>query len=244
VDENKYREAERQKEIERMKEMERQKELQRQKERERERELQNQALNKNRWMAQPIDNQPKPRDDNLFKKNAERDKGEKSYDNDLMNYAIQDKDYLIEQIRLIDPNIILCCSTFEFAKKLYPDFTIITDKVIYVDGKILINFFHPSNRKSYASQFNQLTEILTTAFVKLKVKFILNENYKPTFLELTSIKLRKKDAIYSQQFELASSLNEREKELTQKLKELKKLMLEQMSKLHSLKIKMSILTKT
>ena len=53
-----------------------------------------------------------------LKKNAEkiaRTNDFKSDDADIMQYVEHDKEYLVEQIKMINPKIILCCSTFKFA---------------------------------------------------------------------------------------------------------------------------------
>lgn len=161
-----------------------------------------------------------------LKKNAEKFEGTNdaySDDTDIMKYVESDKEYLIEQIKLIDPNVVFCCSTFEFAKKLYPKFQLIADNVIYANGMLFIDYFHPSNRKSYEKEFAELNHILKSALTQLENKFIFNNSYIETNNELKQIRQKKKTAISQQQFELASALNDREKDLTKKVKELKKI---------------------
>ena len=110
-----------------------------------------------------------------LKKNAEkiaRTNNFKSDDADIMQYVENDKEYLIEPIKMINPKIILCCSTFKFAQKLYSNFQPISDKITYADGMLFIDYLHPSNRQSYVKGFSELSNIVKTALTKLKDKSI------------------------------------------------------------------------
>lgn len=107
-----------------------------------------------------------------LKKNVEEKANPYSEDTDIMQYVENDKEYLVEQIKMINPKIILCRSTFKFAQKLYPNFQPISDKVTYADRMLFIDYLPPSNRQSYVKGFSELSNIVKTALTKLKDKSI------------------------------------------------------------------------
>jgi hypothetical protein len=98
-----------------------------------------------------------------IKKNAERTEYRNdaySDDNDIMKYVINDSRFLKSQIHHINPDIIFCCSTFIFLKRMFPEITQISDSVFDLNGRLIISFGHPSNRKSYVKEINHLSSIL------------------------------------------------------------------------------------
>ena len=104
-----------------------------------------------------------------IKKNAEKteNNGEANSDySDILSYAKKDKDFLKRQIDLINPDIILCCATIDFAKELYPDLSSISNKLFQADRKLIISYSHPSNRNSYTQEFADLTTILKGCKIK------------------------------------------------------------------------------
>jgi hypothetical protein len=70
---------------------------------------------------------------------------------DLRQYAINDKDFIKEQIALLNPNIILCCNTATFyGRDIYGDEhweCLIQDsscKCFKHGNRLVIDFYHPS----------------------------------------------------------------------------------------------------
>lgn len=78
---------------------------------------------------------------------------------DLQAYVNNDAEFLRSQIALINPDIIFCCSTFNYYKQLYPQNIFNNSRLHRVEGRIVIDYYHPSNRASYASEFEQLSVI-------------------------------------------------------------------------------------
>jgi hypothetical protein len=79
-------------------------------------------------------------------------KGSSSY-NDIRYYARKDKDFIKEQIELLNPDIIYCCSTGDFySDDIYGDedwHHLICDSKCncYKHGnRLVIDFYHPSTR--------------------------------------------------------------------------------------------------
>ena len=95
-----------------------------------------------------------------------------SNDKDIYNYAKNDAEFLIKQIKLINPNIILCCNTgdgyFDWLRndESNDDPVELTrnnnDKIhTYNDNNILfIDYWHPSNRKNNEILYDDLCELL------------------------------------------------------------------------------------
>ena len=106
-----------------------------------------------------------------LKKFAERDPSTNEWasdDKDLLERVINDKDYLLKQIKLLNPNIILCCGTFKYCEILFKNITKISNKFYKADGFYLIEFGHPSQRnKSYKQNFCDLNKIMSS-YIKAK----------------------------------------------------------------------------
>jgi hypothetical protein len=83
-----------------------------------------------------------------------------SSDTDISNYAISDKDFLLKQINLISPKIIICSGTFKFCDKIFNDIEKIGEKLYKTNEKYLIDFYHLSNRNSYEKEFDELKDIM------------------------------------------------------------------------------------
>lgn len=98
-----------------------------------------------------------------LKKNTNRKDGDwKSDDTDIEYYTIKDKEFLVRQIELINPEIIVCGGTIDFFKILYPQIELI-GKNLFSNGKrIIISHSHPGYfAKGYEKEFTELTEILS-----------------------------------------------------------------------------------
>ena len=106
-----------------------------------------------------------------LKKYAERDPSTSEWasnDKDIFEYVVNDKDYLLKQIKLLNPNIILCCGTFKYCQKLFNNIIKISNKLYNADGFYLIEFGHPSQRnKSYKQNFIDLNKIMNN-YIKAK----------------------------------------------------------------------------
>lgn len=83
-----------------------------------------------------------------------------SSDADILNYAISDKDFLLKQINLISPKIIICSGTFKFCDKIFNDIEKIDGKLYKTNEMYLIDFYHLSNRNPYEKEFNELKGIM------------------------------------------------------------------------------------
>lgn len=52
--------------------------------------------------------------------NIKKEKGGRNSDwNDIFAYATRDKEYIEEEIELMNPDIVVCCGTFEFIEKTF-----------------------------------------------------------------------------------------------------------------------------
>ena len=105
-----------------------------------------------------------------IKKNAENKPI--SNNNEIYEYAVNDKDFLVRQIVTINPEVIFCCGTINSLKAiLQPDS--LADNLYIFNNKLIIDVYHPSCRTSYNKTFNKLTWILSKAdWVKILNKEI------------------------------------------------------------------------
>jgi hypothetical protein len=78
--------------------------------------------------------------------------------NDLLRYAKNDKEYLLRQINLINPHIIMCGGTLYLLKEMV-ELKNIGERIYAYNGRLVIDFYHPSSRKGYET-FNELRELL------------------------------------------------------------------------------------
>lgn len=99
-----------------------------------------------------------------IKKNAQKKKNNKesnSVDNDIRSYAIRDKEFLQRQIEIINPNVVLCCSTFKFCDIIFNNIRRVSDNLYNSNGIWIIDFGHPSQTYySYRENFDALIKIL------------------------------------------------------------------------------------
>lgn len=71
---------------------------------------------------------------------------------EILSYAKKDKDLLRKQIDILDPQIVICCGTFDCYDVIY-DYTYGTEEKLInfkncscwrVDKRLVIDFYHPS----------------------------------------------------------------------------------------------------
>lgn len=99
-----------------------------------------------------------------IKKNVERIENRNdaySNDDDIRKYAKNDKDFLKQQIEIIAPDIILCCGTFKFCSDIFDQIENLSKNLHKASNVLLIDFGHPSQRKKYEKNHNDLVEILS-----------------------------------------------------------------------------------
>jgi hypothetical protein len=83
-----------------------------------------------------------------------------SDDADILNYVERDKDFLLKQIELINPRIILCSGTFGFCNKLFGKIEKISDNLYKTDNIFLIDYYHLSyTQKTYEENYTALMTI-------------------------------------------------------------------------------------
>lgn len=103
-----------------------------------------------------------------------------SNSNDLMKYAIGDREFLKRQLDILNPQVVLCANTLEYYDAIY-DWTYLADKKLIsngntscwlTDNRLVIGFYHPSTfgwgdpGKNDIKYFSVLTELLFNTIVK------------------------------------------------------------------------------
>ncbi len=78
-----------------------------------------------------------------------------SNDKDIRDYVARDWTFLNRQIENIDPDVIFCCGSFKYIVGQLAAIHI-TGRIFRLGDKLVINFYHPSGRKSYRSTFDEL----------------------------------------------------------------------------------------
>lgn len=86
------------------------------------------------------------------------DNKSKSKDRDIENFAKKDKDLLIEQLDIINPDIIYCAGTFNSYKILDSEVKEIVPNVYESLGRIIFDFYHLAHRRGYKT-FHELYSI-------------------------------------------------------------------------------------
>ncbi|UAM99097.1 hypothetical protein K8354_04535 [Polaribacter litorisediminis] len=75
-------------------------------------------------------------------------------------YTNNDKEFLIEQIELINPDVIYCAGTFSFYQILYNDVNKLSNKVYKSNNRIIIDYYHLSHRSGYKT-FKELYDLIS-----------------------------------------------------------------------------------
>lgn len=101
--------------------------------------------------------------------NLKKSAGKPTSDNDdLATYLNKDKTKLLEQISIIDPQIIVCGSTFKFFKEIVGADSLSerNDNWFYFwKDKIVIDFYHPANQYPKLMNFYSLAAIYQKALI-------------------------------------------------------------------------------
>ena len=81
--------------------------------------------------------------------NIKKSNGQKSSnDTDLKEFLANDKDQLTEELKIINPDVILCGGTFHLLQKygMFPDANKVTRNDYLWNDKLIISYWHPSGR--------------------------------------------------------------------------------------------------
>lgn len=84
----------------------------------------------------------------------------KSDDNEIANFAKLDKEYLLRQIQLISPKIIVCTGTFGFCKWIFDDIKPISHNLSKTNDILLLGYYHLSYVLSYEEEFDNIIKIM------------------------------------------------------------------------------------
>lgn len=87
---------------------------------------------------------------------------------DLATYVEKDGAMIKRQVELINPEIIVCGHVWYLIKKLWPDAKSVYDEVDEADGRIVIDFWHPSNRYPEEMNYYALVALIQNACVALR----------------------------------------------------------------------------
>jgi hypothetical protein len=114
-----------------------------------------------------------------------------SSNSDIKKYAINDKDYLREQIELINPQIIICCGGSQLILDCYDiifenhikNEKKISDSVWLSNNRIVLDFYHPSTPPSYIESdtdvdvqcYEKLVGLLSNDSVKDAIAWVMNQ---------------------------------------------------------------------
>ena len=69
-----------------------------------------------------------------------------SSSDDLLQYVTADGDLLKQQVACLSPHVVICCNTWHLVKNLWPRVKQISERVISIDGMLVLDFWHPANR--------------------------------------------------------------------------------------------------
>lgn len=94
-----------------------------------------------------------------LKKNAQSRSS--SSDADILSYVGRDWELLNKQLININPDIIVCCGTLRYLKNVNLDLEHLGGRIYKLKDKLLVDFFHPSCRKSFQGMFDELKHDLS-----------------------------------------------------------------------------------
>jgi hypothetical protein len=97
--------------------------------------------------------------------NVKKSDGRSFSDNvNLKEYTTNDKEYIKKQIKLIDPQIVICGNTWSFVEGFWPSAKLVSDLVYVVDGRIFIDYWHPANQYPHKLNYYAFAFILQQAY--------------------------------------------------------------------------------
>lgn len=92
--------------------------------------------------------------------NIKKSRGKKSSsDDDIYYYAADDKDLLIEQIKLISPTIIICGGTYKYLRCIFtdlPQLEDLSDGLCKYESMRIIAAPHPNSHSSGEERYNRI----------------------------------------------------------------------------------------
>jgi hypothetical protein len=83
-----------------------------------------------------------------------------SYDPDIQHHLDEDWDFLNRQIEIIAPDVLFCCGTFKYLGGKI-ELEQISKRIYYHRHLLVVDFYHPSARRGYKSNFDLLHEMLS-----------------------------------------------------------------------------------
>ena len=95
-----------------------------------------------------------------LKKNAQSRRISDS--NDIMTYVERDWSFLLREIDILKPDVLFCCGTFYFIEQKLKAIRF-GERVSKLEDMLVVDFYHPSARRSYISNYELLSRILVTA---------------------------------------------------------------------------------
>ena len=70
-----------------------------------------------------------------------------SNDDDLRKYVSEDGNLLEQQVRCLDPHVVVCCKTWPLVnQEVWPQAEHISERVYRKNGMLMLDFWHPSYR--------------------------------------------------------------------------------------------------
>ena len=96
--------------------------------------------------------------------NIKKSRGRSQSNNDdLRRYVFKDGDLLKRQVKCLSPHVMVCCSTWNLVKDLWPQTEEISERVYRIDGMQVLNFWHPANRYPDVMNYYTLAVLLHRA---------------------------------------------------------------------------------
>ena len=109
-----------------------------------------------------------------------------SSDTELKMYAERDQFYLKNQIKILDPHVVVCCGTLDYFDIIF-DFTYEVEKKVFsnngvtcwlVNDMLVVDFYHPTIRKLGFSDeylFNTLVDMFSSETVQTYYQEVLKK---------------------------------------------------------------------
>jgi hypothetical protein len=95
--------------------------------------------------------------------------GNSSSNAEIKRYALEDKEFLVNQLKLLKPDVVVCCGkgfVFPLAQRLFQDAAHAIEAAATTHGKVFlglktawVDFVHPSMRRSQREKYSWLQEL-------------------------------------------------------------------------------------